>query len=32
MSTRVGPYGILQINNSDFATALRQFAGDWLNE
>ena len=32
LATRVGPYGILQINNGDFAKALRQFAGDWLKK
>ena len=32
LATRAGPYGILQINNGDFATALRQLAGDWLKK
>ena len=30
LAAREGPYGILQVNNGDFATALRQLAGDWL--
>ena len=32
LAAREGPYGILQVNNGDFATALRQLAGDWLKE